>query len=142
MGPAPHAAASFSSWDDTIERNKSNPNASYPYRRSEYQRRQIPDNYRDIGELAQQPAKTKGYASERVVLPTVGPGKRSLNTYEMISPELVDRVNRMQNSPKYQESINTREHLRPYQVVQRQADDAKEWFNSHTDFLKLSLIHI
>ena len=81
--------------------------------------------------------KTRGYASERVVLPTVDEGKRSLNNYEMVSKELAYRINRMQNSPKYQESINTREHLRPYQVVQRQADDAKEWFNSHTDFLKL-----
>ena len=55
----------------------------------------------------------------------------------MVSKDLVHRINWMQNHHKYQKSINTRNHLRPYQVVQRQEDDAKEWFNSHTDFLKL-----
>ena len=123
LGPAANKAAACSSWDDRIELPAATEDRPGPYRRQSHygiNPEDIPEKYSEISQLLQQPVKTKGIEDHRVRLPLVTEGKYSLNNYEKVSPELIPRIEIMQNNPDYQRTIIDRTYWRPYPVLQKQ----------------------
>jgi len=131
LGPAPNYAAAHSASDDTITL----PEGVRRYQRWNGHGLGIPEQFREITELLQQPVKTQEDEFEQVELPKVRKGHTSLNEYEKVSPGLIRRIDLMQSDIDYQETIDQRNYLRPYPVLQKGDEDAKEWFNS--DSIKL-----